>query len=103
VLLKIRLTTQYFLWYLIFFPVYLPATRLSSRPLLAVSAVAAWVVGQAYWLYEGYRLEFLGEQTYVPGLWRAGLIFFGINCWILGLVIDDVSGAREPLAMAEKT
>jgi len=94
---------EYFLWYLIFVPIYLPVTRLSSKPLLAASAVAAWVLGQAYWLYEGYKLEFLGEQTYVPGLWRAGLLFFGINCWILGLVIDDVSGVREGLVVkAEK-
>jgi GPI mannosyltransferase 1 subunit M len=95
---------QYFLWYLIFFPVYLPVTRLSAKPLLAVSAVAAWVVGQAYWLYEGYKLEFLGEQAYVPGLWRAGLLFFGINCWILGLIVDDVSGVEEKSApKTEKT
>jgi phosphatidylinositol glycan class M len=61
-------------------------------------ALVAWVLGQAYWLYEGYKLEFLGEQTFVPGLWYAGMTFFAINCWILGLIAEDVSDipAKSP-------
>jgi GPI mannosyltransferase 1 subunit M len=48
------------------------------------------------WLFEGYRLEFLGKQTFVPGLWMAGLVFFAANCWILGIVIADVAAMRGP-------
>ena len=62
-----------------------------AKPALGMLALIAWVLGQAYWLYEGYKLEFLGQQTFVPGLWHAGLAFFAINCWILSLIIDDVS------------
>jgi GPI mannosyltransferase 1 subunit M len=56
-----------------------------------VLVLTAWVSGQAYWLYEGYKLEFLGEQTFVPDLWYAGLVFFGVNSLLLALLIDDVS------------
>jgi phosphatidylinositol glycan class M len=87
-------TSQYFLWYLIFLPVYLPNASLVKKPLLGLLALAAWVLGQAYWLYEGYKLEFLGQQAFVPGLFYAGLVFFAANCWILGLLIDDISSMR---------
>jgi len=26
----------------------------------------------------------------VPGLWGAGLAFFAVNCWILGIVVSDI-------------
>ena len=28
----------------------------------------------------------------MPGLWLASLLFFGVNCWILGIVVGDVVG-----------
>ncbi|KAJ9605069.1 GPI mannosyltransferase 1 [Cladophialophora chaetospira] len=87
-------TSQYFLWYLIFLPLYLPDSSLRRRPALGVSALTLWVLGQALWLQQGYQLEFLGHSTFVPGLFGASLIFFGINCWILGIVVGDA--ARKP-------
>jgi GPI mannosyltransferase 1 subunit M len=95
------ISRQYFLWYLIFLPIYLPNSDFVARPAMGLLALAAWVLGQGYWLYEGYKLEFLGEQAFVPGLWYAGLIFFGVNCWILGHIIDDVSKMPKgkPIAM----
>jgi phosphatidylinositol glycan class M len=83
-------TSQYFLWYLIFLPLYLPDSSLRRRPWLGITAVAMWVLGQALWLQQGYQLEFLGKSTFVPGLFGASLLFFGINCWILGIVVGDV-------------
>jgi GPI mannosyltransferase 1 subunit M len=83
-------TSQYFLWYLIFLPLYLPSSNLLKDPVLGLTALGAWVAGQAYWLWEGYRLEFLGEQRFVPGLFRAGIVFFAANCWILGVMIWDI-------------
>jgi GPI mannosyltransferase 1 subunit M len=85
-------TSQYFLWYLVFLPLYLPDSALVRRPRLGLAALAAWVLGQAAWLQQGYELEFLGRSTFVPGLWMASLGFFMINCWILGLVVSDVVG-----------
>ncbi len=26
----------------------------------------------------------------MPGLWGAGLAFFAVNCWILGIVVSDI-------------
>lgn len=82
-------TSQYFLWYLVFLPLYLPNSAFIKRPKLGVAALSAWILGQAMWLEQGYELEFLGRSTFVPGLWSASLLFFGVNCWILGLVVSD--------------
>ena len=31
----------------------------------------------------------LGESSFVPGLWSSSLLFFAVNCWILGIIISD--------------
>jgi phosphatidylinositol glycan class M len=90
-------TSQYFLWYLIFLPVYLPSSSFIHDPRLGIAALGAWVAAQALWLQQGYELEFLGRSTFVPGLWMSGLLFFGVNVWILGIIIGDVRrGRRDP-------
>ena len=35
-------------------------------------------------------MEFLGNSSFVPGLWLAGILFFLTNCWILGIIVDDI-------------
>ena len=88
-------TSQYFLWYLIFLPLYLPGSSLMSKPKLGLAVLGAWVAGQAVWLWQGYELEFLGRSAFVPGLWVASLGFFGVNCWILGIVVGDIMGGSS--------
>ncbi|KAI3340589.1 glycosyltransferase family 50 protein [Ustulina deusta] len=83
-------TSQYFLWYMVFLPLYLPNSSLLRKPTLGVTALALWVLAQALWLQQGYNLEFLGLSTFLPGLWLSSLIFFAVNCFILGLIIDDL-------------
>lgn len=39
-------TSQYFLWYLVFLPVYLPASSLVGRPVVGLSALSFWVLAQ---------------------------------------------------------
>lgn len=56
-------------------------------------AAGLWVGSQALYLQRAYALEFLGESTFVWGLWGSGLLFLGVNCWVLGVVVEDV-GAR---------
>ncbi|KAK4959584.1 GPI mannosyltransferase 1 [Elasticomyces elasticus] len=82
-------TSQYFLWYMVFLPFYLPGSSLLERPRLGLAALALWVLGQALWLQQGYQLEFLGNSTFVPGLWLASIAFFLINIWILGIIVSD--------------
>ena len=83
-------TSQYFLWYLIFLPVYLPSSSMLGQPRKGVIALALWVIGQAVWLQQAYQLEFLGKSTFVPGLFIASLLFFAVNCWIIGIIVSDV-------------
>jgi GPI mannosyltransferase 1 subunit M len=84
-------TSQYFLWYLIFLPLYLPNSSLMRHPRLGLTVLAAWVAGQAVWLQLGYQLEFLGRSKFVPELWHASLLFFGVNCWVSGIVMGDIA------------
>ncbi|CAM1504697.1 Fc.00g022880.m01.CDS01 [Cosmosporella sp. VM-42] len=86
-------TSQYFLWYMVFLPMYLPNSSFLRNPKVGITALGLWVLGQAAWLQQGYNLEFLGISTFFPGLWLASLGFFLVNCWILGVIISD--GAEE--------
>jgi phosphatidylinositol glycan class M len=99
------MSKQYFLWYMVFLPFYLPDSTPLRRPALGATALASWVVGQALWLQQGYNLEFLGKSTFVPGLWAASAAFFLINCWILGLIVADIrvdgAGAKQSQAASQ--
>ncbi|RYP63013.1 hypothetical protein DL771_009468 [Monosporascus sp. 5C6A] len=91
-------TSQYFLWYMVLLPLYLPTSSLARHPAsLGLGALALWAGTQALWLREAYGLEFLGLSTFAPGLWLASLAFFLANCWILGVVVDDL-GRGAPAA-----
>lgn len=76
---------------MIFLPLYLPRSSFLRQPKLGIAALALWVLTQAVWLQQGFQLEFLGESTFVPGLWLSSLGFFLANCWILGVVVGDVA------------
>ncbi|KPM45948.1 GPI mannosyltransferase 1 [Neonectria ditissima] len=56
-------TSQYFLWYMVFLPLYLPYSSLLRSPKLGISALLLWIVSQAAWLQQGYQLEFLGVKA----------------------------------------
>ncbi|KAI5309873.1 GPI mannosyltransferase 1 [Ascosphaera atra] len=87
-------TSQYFLWYLIFLPLYLPYSTFLANPFVGLTALAAWIVTQALWLQQAFNLEFLGESTFTPGLFSSSIFFFLANAWILGVIVDDVGNAR---------
>ncbi|MDI1490914.1 MAG: GPI mannosyltransferase 1 [Ramalina farinacea] len=87
-------TSQYFVWYLVLLPLYLPESSFLRRPRLGLLALALWVGSQAVWLQQGYQLEFLGSPTFWPGLWGSGVGFLAVNCWILGVMIQDIRIGR---------
>ena len=79
-------TSQYFMWYLVFLPLYLPQSRLVSRKGLYLGV--AWVATQGMWLYYAYGFEMLGQNTFVQ-MWIATLLFFGVNVYILGEIVGS--------------
>lgn len=78
------MTSQYFIWFLIFLPHYLAHSDLiTSHKLKGIAMFVAWVATQGIWLNFGYNLEFLGQNSYQE-LHYAAIAFFLTNCWILG-------------------
>ncbi|KAK0104215.1 GPI mannosyltransferase 1 [Cadophora gregata f. sp. sojae] len=97
-------TSQYFLWYMVFLPFYLPGSSLLIQKSLGITAVALWVLTQALWLQQGFQLEFTGQSTFVPGLWLASILFFLTNAWLLGIIVGDIgSTLKSPQEEHEKT
>ena len=92
-------TSQYFLWYLIFLPLYLPQSSLMQDGKRGLGALGAWIAGQAAWLSFGFQLEFLGKSAWL-GLWVSSGLFFLINCWLLGIVVRD-AGTLTRLKLEE--
>ena len=95
-------TSQYFLWYLVFLPLYLPQSPFLARPRLGVAALAAWVLGQALWLYHAFRFEMKGEST-MTGMWLSSLVFFLVNVAILGEVIGAAARATSTVPTTTST
>lgn len=83
-------SSKYFLWYMVFLPFYLPSSSLLAQKSLGLAAVLLWVLTQGSWLQQGFQLEFLGQSTFLPGLWTASLLFFLSNSWILGIIVSDI-------------
>lgn len=83
-------TLQYFVWFLIFLPGMLRESQLLGRwQRYGVLALVLWVVAQGVWLFNAYRLEFLGENTF-GGLMVSSLFFFAVNVWMTGLFCSDL-------------
>jgi phosphatidylinositol glycan class M len=80
---------------MVFLPFYLPTSSLLARKYLGITALGLWVLTQALWLKQGYQLEFLGESSFVPGLWLASLLFFLTNTWVLGIIVSDISSSTK--------
>lgn len=86
------MTSQYFIWFLIFLPLYLRNSSLvSSRKWTGIICLSSWVCTQASWLLFAYKLEFLGHSTFFPQLLISSVLFFVSNTYILGAFMDDTS------------
>ncbi len=61
-------------------PILLPKLRISFKK--AIGLFILWIAGQGIWLYFAYKLEFLGENTFIQ-LWVSSLIFLMINFYVM--------------------
>ncbi|WPK24051.1 hypothetical protein PUMCH_001306 [Australozyma saopauloensis] len=84
------ITSQYFIWFLIFLPHYLGTSTLTSKEHIARSCMMLlmWIMSQACWLLYAYKLEFLGESTFTDGLLKSSILFFLTNCYLLKQFIE---------------
>mmetsp|Transcript_6859 Transcript_6859/g.6798 ORF Transcript_6859/g.6798 Transcript_6859/m.6798 type:complete len:415 (-) Transcript_6859:973-2217(-) len=87
------ITSQYFIWFLIFLPHYLAKSKLCSQNhmLKGILSLLLWIISQGSWLYFAYQLEFLGISTFDNGLIFSSFFFYLSNCWILSVFIDDLN------------
>ncbi|QPG75334.1 hypothetical protein FOA43_002687 [Brettanomyces nanus] len=84
------ITSQYFVWFMCFLPVYLSLSTISLFK--GVILLAGWIITQALWLYYGYRLEFRGEfDLFYSGLWTSATAMFIWNCVLIAEFIRDVT------------
>lgn len=83
------MTSQYFIWFLIFLPSYLGTSQLLSKQNAkkAVAMLVLWIASQSLWLFFAYKLEFLGENTFEK-LFLASSFFFLTNCYLIGEFIS---------------
>ncbi|KAI8937802.1 GPI mannosyltransferase 1 [Plenodomus lindquistii] len=88
-------TSQYFLWYMMFLPYYLPDSTLLRSPKVGITALVLWILGQVAWLQQGFQLEFNGHSTFMPGLFLSSAFFFLVNAGILGIIIADTKAKSE--------
>lgn len=87
------ITSQYFIWFLIFLPNYLAGSKLLQKSYLGLglTLLLSWVATQGLWLYNAYNLEFLGISTFDSGLFYSASLFYLSNCWILSVFIDTTT------------
>ena len=82
------MTSQYFIWFLIFLPGVIGDAKISR--VKGFVMIGAWVLTQALWLNNAYNLEFLGVLNFDSGLVYSSVLFFLTNCWILSEIIGSL-------------
>lgn len=82
------ITSQYFIWFLIFLPHYLGTSALLQKSKVRGAVMLVlWILTQSAWLSFAYQLEFLAENTFGELLFSS-VFFFLTNCYIIGVFIE---------------
>lgn len=97
------ITSQYFIWYLVYLPMFLFKCGGTTTMKKNAAIVVMWVLAQAVWLYYGYQLEFKGQNVFYPYLFGAHLVFFTGNVWVLGQIIEMIKKSEYVEASVDKT
>ncbi|KGG52841.1 hypothetical protein DI09_12p90 [Mitosporidium daphniae] len=85
-------TSQYFVWYILFLPLAVHSISIEFKKILALCLL--WVFSQAIWLYNAYRLEFLGENAHLD-VFLCSCLFFISNIAILAALIEAYNPHSE--------
>lgn len=82
-------TSQYFIWFLALLPPFLVNSKLINKK--GIILLTGWIVTQALWLFNGWRLEFKGTpDIFTTGLFVSSALFFLWNVYIVSELINDV-------------
>lgn len=81
-------TSQYFIWFLVFLPFYLMNTTLTWKK--GILFITIWLAIQSIWLLQGYYLEFEGKNVFYPELFFGNVQFFIGNVYLLSIFINDI-------------
>ncbi|ELP92144.1 GPI mannosyltransferase, putative [Entamoeba invadens IP1] len=79
-------TMQYFIWWFVLLPFVVPKIVKGAlhHIVLTITVIAMYVASYGVWLYYGYQLEFMGENSMFE-IYCAGLFVFVMNilliCW----------------------
>lgn len=85
------ITSQYFIWFLIFLPIFLSTSNMiTKKKLRGFIDLGLWILSQVFWLNSAYNLEFLGQNTFDNHLLYSSIAFYLLNCWILKDFIQDL-------------
>ncbi|ORY86316.1 PIG-M-domain-containing protein [Protomyces lactucae-debilis] len=82
-------TSQYFMWYLVFLPLTLPGSQLLSWRKGGVM-LFSWIAAQACWLGAAFQFEMQGKATFEAMAISSG-VFFLVNMWILGEMCKEMA------------
>lgn len=77
-------TSQYFIWYLVFLPLLANSLNLSLKKSLVL--ITLWILAQAAWLLPAYLLEFHSSNVFMP-IWLESIAFFCCNVGVLTAVL----------------
>ena len=73
-------TSQYFVWYLCFFPLIYPFLNLTLKQSFFITLL--WLSGQAFWLFFAYLYQFLKFKNVLFYVWLCSLLFLLINIYL---------------------
>lgn len=80
------ITSQYFIWFISLLPFALAVTSIEWK-WRGIGMLLIWFGAQALWLSQAYRLEMLGQNTFLE-IWIAGIVLFLVHNWIVAQFIS---------------